>query len=147
MRGRLRVSRNAGRVPSGRCVTAVVSLGGAQRGEHGFGVSCPRVGSCGELSSTSCREGVVLRSAIGLGEPPLARDAFLFLESVQCVVERAFFDLECAVRGVFDPSRDGVAVAWSPGECLEDEDVEGAFEEVEGVVAHGRSGWRIGRLH
>ena len=46
-------------------------------------------------------------------------------------VEGAVFDENRPVARVLDPPGDGVAVARSPGQCLEDEGVEGALEEVE----------------
>ena len=46
-------------------------------------------------------------------------------------VERALFDAEHVTRDVLNPSSDIVAVGGSPGERLEDEEVEGALKEVE----------------
>jgi hypothetical protein len=45
-------------------------------------------------------------------------------------IERAVEHLERAARRGADHSRDGVAVAWSPGQCFEDEDVERSLQEI-----------------
>src|SRR4051794_7685057 len=51
-------------------------------------------------------------------------------------VEGAFLDPEVVVGGVADPSCDGVAVHRTPGEGLEDQEVERSLEEIE-VVERG----------
>jgi hypothetical protein len=46
-------------------------------------------------------------------------------------VEGAVLDVEVVLGGGPDPAGDGVAVPGAPGEGLEDQDVEGALEEIE----------------
>ena len=56
------------------------------------------------------------------------------------VIERAVVDVERAFGIVFEPGGDLEAVHGAPGECFEDEHVEGAFDESElvGGVRHPR---------
>jgi len=118
-------------------------LGGPKRREDRLGVPRPRGGSGDELSSAGGRQRVVLGSSVGVRQPPFAGDPFLLFEPMEGMVERAFLDLERSAGDILDPSSDGVPVSWPPGERLEDEHVEGAFEEVEGVVAHDSLDTRI----
>lgn len=53
-------------------------------------------------------------------------------------VERTFFDLELRVRRVFDPAHHGEAVHRSPGERLEDQEIQRAADEIELRCGHIR---------
>jgi hypothetical protein len=52
-------------------------------------------------------------------------------------IERSFLDLELVFRGLFDSSQDGETVHRSPGERLEDEQIECAANEVDLRCRHG----------
>jgi hypothetical protein len=55
---------------------------------------------------------------------------------VQGGVERTFAHLQDVVGELLDPAGDGVSVGGSPGQGLEDEQVERALEEVERRARH-----------
>ena len=92
-----------------------------------------------ELPAAGGGELVVLGFAVVLGEPPLGLDPPALLEPVEGDVERPVLDGDGPVARVLDPPGDGVAVARSPGQRLEDEDVERALKQIEvGIVEQGR---------
>ena len=108
-----------------------IGSGGLKNLEDGAGVFGPDGGLRAELFPALRGELVVLGFAIVLGKPPFGLEQSAFLHAVERGVERALLDLESLVGGLADPRRDGVAVARTPGEGLEDEEVERALEEVE----------------
>ena len=48
--------------------------------------------------------------------------------SVQRGIERAFFDLKDAVGGELNPPRESEAVHGSPGQCLQDDEIESSLK-------------------
>lgn len=111
-------------------VTAAARSCGFEDFEDGLGVLSPLGGFGAELIAAGLGELVVLGSPVVFGEPPLGLDEAFAFESVECLVERGVFDGEDVVGALADPSGDGVAVHGVPGEGLEDQDVEGALEQV-----------------
>ena len=95
------------------------------------GVLCPYGGLGAELLSSLGGELVVLGFAVVLRESPLGLEESAFLHAMERGIEGAFFDLESLVGGVADPGGDGVSVSRSPGQGLEDEEIEGPLKEVE----------------
>ena len=84
-----------------------------------------------ELFPSGGRELVVLGFAVVLREAPLGLEPAALFHAVEGGVERALFDLQSLVGGLANPRGGGVAVARSPLQRFEDEEVEGALEEVE----------------
>src|SRR5688500_17514399 len=80
--------------------------------------TCPVIDLGTERLPTTGREGIELRLALVLREPPLGLDRALVFEPVERGVKRAFLDAECVIRGVLDPPGDGVAVHRPPGKRL-----------------------------
>src|SRR5438067_721251 len=89
-------------------------------------------------------QAIELRGAVVLRESPLRLDEPLPLEAVQGGVERALADDQRRIRGLLDPLDDAIAVAWSPGERLEDQQVEGAAHQADVEIGH--RGLRAGGL-
>src|SRR5690348_8041448 len=64
---------------------------------------------------------VVLGVAPGLTDPPLLGEQAFALETMERRIERPLLNDDVVGRGLADPSADGIAVAWSPADGLEDE--------------------------
>ena len=75
-------------------------------------------------------ERVELGAAVVLGESPLGGDPASILEAAQGGVERALLDRENVVGRVLDPAGDGVAMRGAGEERFENENAEGALEEL-----------------
>src|SRR5262249_30051660 len=80
-------------------------------------------------------QGVELGPPPGLVGAPPGRDPAALLDAVQRRVERALLDAEQLARVLPDALDDAVAVERPGRERLEDEEVEGALEEV-GLAGH-----------
>src|SRR6185503_9070090 len=107
------------------------SLRGAQ-GEDGR----ERVDVIGELLPLGAKEGtaggsglVVSRAAAVLGLAPFAGDEAALFHSMEGLDERGVDDHQAGVRALVEPGSDLEPVHGAPGQGLEDEDVEGAFEQ------------------
>src|ERR1041385_9508821 len=101
----------------------------------------------GQLLAPGPGELVVAGPAPGGRDPPLGLDPALEPEALEGGVERAFLDPERLRGQAPDVLRDAVAVHRPEGEGLEEEEVEGAGEEVdlEGI-ARGSHSVSIHRL-
>ena len=112
---------------SGRCRVE-------RRGDRS-GVRLPASDLRAELAPAGYAELVVLGLPPRLGQPPLLLEPPLSLEAVERGIEGALLDGEGVLGGLPDPPADAVAVHGPPAQGLEDEDVEGADEEV--AARHG----------
>src|SRR3712207_2864838 len=86
---------------------------------------------------TTLFRSVVLGLAVVVGDAPLRGDPPAALEPVEGGVEGALTDEEGAVGSLLDPLRHVVAVPGAPAQGLEDEEIEGAAEEIGVEVVHG----------
>src|SRR4051812_48703598 len=88
-----------------------------------------------ELTFAEGGETIVLRLAVVFGVAPFGLEPAALLETMQRRVERALLDLQPVFRDVLDPAQDAQAVHRTPAQRLEDDEVEGAADEVE--IGHG----------
>src|ERR1051325_2706598 len=77
-----------------------------------------------ELGAADLGERVDLDALPDLGRAPRRLDEALSLQPVERRIQRAFFYLKGVVGRVLEPAGDGVAMAGTPGQGLEDEEVE-----------------------
>src|SRR5436190_2820676 len=105
------------------------SAGGERAGDRARELF-PALSLGAQLRASERREGVVLGLASGLGRAPLLGEPAFALEAMKRGVESALLDDEDVGGGLADPAADRVAVAWSPGDSFEDEEVERAGVEV-----------------
>ena len=75
-------------------------------------------------------EPVVLRALLVLGDLPLRVDQAPTLEAVESRIERAVIHVQHVERGGADGDADAVAVLHFPLQRAEDQQVEGALEQV-----------------
>src|SRR5690349_4794746 len=113
--------------------------GGAQNLAHRFDKLRPRRRFGLELRAANGCQTVDLRAAVRVGEPPLTFDPAAFLETVERRVEGALTELERVAGQLLGPAGDGVPVGGPPRERLQNEEVEGTLEEIEGCLSHGRT--------
>src|ERR1043165_4243838 len=118
-------------MPSKRDMDIASSGGGGENLVDGGGVGRPPARSLRQLCAPRARELIELGFAVVLGESPLGLDPLPLLHPVERGVESALFYREGPFGGLPDPLSDGVAVAGTPGEGLEDEHIERALEEIE----------------
>src|SRR5262245_53162881 len=134
MAARVRRSRRRRRMPRGMLENTKPS--GLLRGEHG--------GQCVEMidealalgpekRSAGGRESVVARASPVLRYPPLGGDELPLFHAVKCLQQGGVIDDDAFVGSLLEPGRDLERVHGRPGERLENEDVEGAFQEGHGV--------------
>ncbi len=107
-----------------------------QHFEHRFGIARPADRALAQLAAALLGQLVVLGLAVVVGKAPLGLDEAALLEAVEGGIEGAVLDVEVVLGGGTDPGGDGVAVAGSPAQGLENEDIEGALEEVEFSAWH-----------
>src|SRR5688500_1997782 len=101
-----------------------------ERGEDRGRIPAPVPGLDVEPSATLPRQCVRLRLTIVLGGAPGRGSPPPLLEAVERGIERALTDGQRVAGGLLDPSGDGIAVRRPPAQCLEDEQVEGASQNV-----------------
>ena len=101
---------------------------------YGSGKACPALGFGIEALLALVGELVELGAAVVFGGSPAGFEQAAEFESMEGGVERAFFDLEQLLGGLVDPLGDRVAVKRAAGEGFEDEHLQGALDEVAGVV-------------
>jgi len=89
-----------------------------------------------ELPASRGGELVELRVTVVFGEAPLGLDPLLAFEAVQGGVERALANEEHGSRRLLDPVGYTVAVPRSPGQRLEDQQLQRAAHESYIDVAH-----------
>src|SRR5215475_12142927 len=138
MRREPRSIRNARRQPSGSLprMSRPFGRGRLERSARRFDERMPRRGPAPELASPGGAQAIELRLAVVLGKPPFRFDEAGSLEAMQRWVQRAFADRHRGARRRLDPLDDGIAVAWSPAQCLEDQQVERAASEADVDVVH-----------
>ena len=95
------------------------------------GVLSPSARARRELLASARAQAIELCFAVFLGVAPFGVEPSLLFHAMERGIERAFFDLELVACGLLDPAEDGETVHRSPGERLEDEQVEGAADEVD----------------
>ena len=98
---------------------------------------------------TSCGgEPIELGFAIGVGESPLLLEVAFALEAVERRIQGTFLDAQRVAGGLSDPAADGVAVHRSPADGFEDQEVEGAREQIGAghglILKSARGGWQGG---
>ena len=76
-----------------------------------------------ERASSGGGERVVLGVTPGFATSPLLSQQPATLEAMECGIEHALLDDKYVVRGLANPSADGVAVARAPADGFEDEEV------------------------
>ena len=109
-------------------------VGGALRGEDesdDVGVFRPARQLRRELLASARTQAIELCFAVFLGVAPFGVEPALLFHAMERGIEGAFFDLELVACGLLDPAENGESVHRSPGERLEDEQVEGAADEVD----------------
>ncbi len=104
---------------------------GGEDSRHGGGVSVPGVLVLLQLAPTFGRQGVELGPSLRLGHPPRPAQEAALLEAVQGRVERAVVDLEFVPCLVGDPADHAVPVAGVGSHGFEDQEIQGAADEVE----------------
>src|SRR5665213_472571 len=87
-----------------------------------------------ELGAPTRRHLVVARAAVGLRHAPFGLDERALCHAMERLEERGVHDVHLAAGAFLEPARDFEAVHRPPGEGLEDENVEGAFEQGHGRV-------------
>jgi len=92
---------------------------------------------CAEPLTAEARERVEPGAAVGLGIFPFGAEPALFFEAMESRIERAVFNLENVERVGADGLADAVAVLGAPLESAQDEEVEGALQDVEFVHVVG----------
>src|SRR5690348_12218543 len=128
---RARNPRRGERSSRGMLVSSRRFGGRRERGEYRGRVPRPVCFFDTQLRSTGRGELVIARAAARVRDAPRRAHPPSTSEAVQRRVECAFADAQHIAGGLLDPSGDVVAVARSPGERLEDEDVERAAEDVD----------------
>src|SRR6185312_8587906 len=113
-----------------------------RRAQHDFDrgrESAPARCCLAERPATSGGEPVVARAAVALRWTPRARDEPLVLEALERRVERTLIHFQRTLRDLLNALSDPPAVHRGEGKRLEDEQLDGAAEDV-GLwrVGHGR---------
>src|SRR4051794_40802537 len=90
-----------------------------------------------ELFPARRRELIEARATIVLRRCPRRRDPSACLESAKGGVERPIVDVEHAARDRLDRLRELPPVGGTGAEELEDDEVQGALEEVDLLSGHG----------
>src|SRR5512133_2038505 len=114
----------------------------------------PRIRFGAQPLASRERELVVPRATIVLRGTPLGAEPAAALHSLQGLIQRAVIDAECPAGAILEPRGDGVAVHRAPAKRLEDEKVERAFQQRQGIagrhsmlpVSSNGSMWEIERL-
>ena len=91
-----------------------------------------------DLLPAGPRQRVEPGPAVGLGGAPLRRDPALMLEPVQRRIERPLLDAQQLVGNLLDALGDRPAVHRLERDGAQDQEIEGALDEV-GLVAHEAS--------
>src|SRR6185436_5505648 len=104
-----------------------------QRARHCLGETVPAHGFVAQSTTSECGKTVVLRFAIVLGGAPVAVDQSLMLEAIECGVQRALLNEQCAAGDLLDTKEHAIAVQLAERDCLENEEVESAGEDTRGV--------------
>src|SRR5262249_55255853 len=125
-------SRNTRRTPVLRCIVS----GRLEDSSDRARVSAPGRHFRTELSPTARRERVVLRLPVVFGHAPLGVDGAAILEAMQGLVQRGVDDHETAAAVSLDPLTHGVAVERTQRQGFQNENVEGAVQEIAGVTGH-----------
>src|SRR5437868_7804060 len=105
-------------------------LGTAEHPLDGGNVLPPGRRLIAEHTATARREPVELGTSVVVTRAPLGGDATLLLQSLQGQVERTLIDAEDAARALLDALRDTPAVHRLERERPEDQEVEGAANNV-----------------
>ena len=77
------------------------------------------------------------RAPVVLGRAPLGGDPALPLEALQRGIERALLDLQDVVGELADPLRDRPAVQRLERDRLQDQQIDGALNEIGGLPHDG----------
>ena len=85
----------------------------------------------GELLSTRGRQAIHPHALIVLRHVPLGGDGALALEAVQRGIQRAGVHLQHIARARANHLRDAVPVSRTPAQCLEDDQIECALEQLD----------------
>jgi len=112
-------------------------LSEAEDGADDAGHAVPLVGFGGEASAALSGEGVVPGAAVVLALAPLTAEVAFVFEPVEGGIERALLDDELLARDLLNAEEDAVAVELAERDGFEDEKVEGALEEIGGLLRHG----------
>src|SRR5262245_15463710 len=96
---------------------------------YGLRVAEPRGGFGLQSLAAISRQLVEARPAVRLGDAPLRLNQAAVLQAMQRLIERTVIDPERARRTLLEPERDGIPMQRTPTQCLEDEQIERAFEE------------------
>src|SRR5262249_41610607 len=78
-------------------------------------------------------ETVVLRFPVILRFSPLGGDETLMFETVQGGVQRSLLDLQRISRQLLNAQQDAVPVQGTEGNCLENQEVERALQQFDGL--------------
>jgi hypothetical protein len=78
-------------------------------------------------------EAIILGLALVVRFAPFAGDQALMLQAVERGIERALLDLEAVAGDLLDAQEDAVPVKLRERQSFEDEEIEGALQEVETV--------------
>src|ERR1051325_10163793 len=116
----------------------LLRLADGQRAGHGTYILSPSFAFAAQLRAAFGGEGVVLGLPAGLRLAPFLLEQALSLEPMERRVQCTFLDHEHVGGTLPDPAADGIAVARSPGDGLEDQEIEGAGVEI--GAGHGAWG-------
>src|SRR5262249_43836342 len=101
---------------------------------HRFAKTVPAGTLLGQLAAAGGGQAVHPDPLFVLGNLPVRGHGAFALETVERGVEGARIDLEGVARARSDRAGDPVAVLRPPGQCLQDEEVEGSLEKLDRVL-------------
>jgi hypothetical protein len=110
--------------------------GGQQHARDGGREARPLGGLRRQVPPAARRQPVELGPAAQFRQAPFGLDPSLLFHAVEGGVERSLFDFDDAIGRLFDGAGDGVAVAPSAGQGLEDQGVQGAVQELGRGIRH-----------
>src|SRR5687767_14033149 len=97
---------------------------------YGGGELRPLLGNGDELPPALWSEAIDLRAAAEFRHAPFSRDPSPLLHAIERGIHRAFFDGHDGSGGLLEPPRDGIAVARSLDESLEDDHLGGVVQHL-----------------